>query len=153
MYRAMFLAVFLCTPLIGGEHGSDLSQLKWLAGTWQGKMWGGVFTAHYSVPSHGTVLGYSELKRDGKLALYEFERIHDTRVNVLYTPYPRGQKKETFRRAQAGKQSIVFENPKKDFPTRITFSREKDTLTITLSEIEGDKRQVFLLERRGAGDK
>ena len=46
------------------------------------------------------------------------------------------------------RDQAVFENPKKDFPARITFHRTApDRLLITLSEIAGEKRRVFDLKR------
>lgn len=147
MYRAVLVATILCTPLLGGEPVGKLDQLKWIAGTWSGAMWGGTFTAHYSAPADGIMLSYSELKKSGRTAFYEFERFHDSDAGVFYTPYPRGSQKETFKLMRSDKELAVFENPKKDFPTRITFRRKGNALTITLSEIKGDKKEIFALKR------
>ena len=46
-------------------------------------------------------------------------------------------------------KKAVFENPKKDYPTRITYHRVADELTITLDDPHGksDKSEVFKLNR------
>lgn len=126
-----------------------LAALEWLSGDWSGAMWGGVFHAYYSTPEGGRVLSYSRLERDGKPVFYEFEKLDVQKGEVVYVPFPGGQRKEAFLLTRSGPRRAVFEQPKKDFPTMIDFEREGETLRITLSDPhnKSDKKEVFVLKR------
>jgi len=126
-----------------------LASLKWLAGDWSGEMWGGVFHAYYSTPEGGRILSYSRLEKGGKSVFYEFEKLDVQKGQVVYVPFPGGQRKEHFLLTKSAEKRAVFEQPKKDFPTRIDFERDGDTLRITLSDPhnKSDQKEVFVLKR------
>ena len=141
------LALLLCVPSFAEKDVAKIDSLAWLAGKWSGPMWGGEFVATYNAPAGGTLLSFSELRKDGKAAFYEFEVFEATEGGLVFTPYPGGKKKETFKLASSEAQKAVFECPEKDFPTRIEYHRrEKDRLVITLSG-GGDKTETFDLKR------
>jgi len=129
-----------------------LTALKWMSGTWSGEMWGGVFTAYYSTPEGGKILSYSSLTKDGKQAFYEFEKFDAQKGEVVYVPFPGGKRAHHFLLKNSSGTSAVFENPKKDWPTRIEFVRSGDKLVITLSnpfnEKAEQKTEVFNLSRK-----
>ena len=147
--------VLLTLPLVGGESADatqQLSSLTWLAGTWKGPMWGGEFVAYYTTPEGGKVLSYSELLKDGKVSFHEFEKLDVEDGGVRLTPFPRGNPAATFKLVELDTRArkVVFDNPKKDFPTRITYHRvSRDNLVITLSDPHGknEKQQKFDLRR------
>mgnify|MGYP002622898983 FL=1 len=127
-----------------------LAQLSWLAGTWSGPMWGGTFTAHYSTPEGGRILSHSELLRGDKVAFFEFEVFRVKGDAVVYEPYPGGKPAVPFTLATLEGKRAVFENPKKDFPTRVTFHRAADDrLVVTLDDPHGGsgKTETFDLKR------
>jgi hypothetical protein len=128
-----------------------LAALKWMAGTWSGEMWGGVFTAYYSTPEGGKILSYSSLVKDGKQALYEFEKFDAQKGDVVYIPFPGGKRAHPFLLKESSGTRAVFENPGKDWPTRIEFVRTDDKLAITLSNpfnAKAEQRtEVFNLKR------
>ena len=129
-----------------------LASLRWMSGTWSGEMWGGVFTAYYSTPEGGKILSYSSLTKGGKLAFYEFEKFDAQRGEVVYIPFPGGKRAAHFLLKKSSGTSALFENPKKDFPTRIEFVRTGDKLVITLSDPfnkdASGKKEVFNLQRQ-----
>ncbi|MDH3591207.1 MAG: DUF6265 family protein [Planctomycetota bacterium] len=127
-----------------------LASLSWMAGTWKGPMWGGTFLAYYAAPSDGKMLSYSQLRSGGEMKFYEFEVFSAQDDGVALIPHPRGARAEKFKLKKIEKNRVVFENPKKDFPTRIVYeSPEKGRLKITLSapHLKSDKTQVFDLKR------
>ena len=74
-------------------------------------------------------------------------RVRDGAEGLVLTPYPGGQKRETFKLTSSEASKAVFECPEKDFPTRIEYHRkEKDRLVITLSG-GADKTETFDLRR------
>ncbi len=144
------LALLVGAPSFADRDSAKIDSLAWLAGRWSGPMWGGEFVATYNAPAGGTLLSFSELRKGGTAAFYEFEVFEATAEGLVFTPYPRGQKKERFRLASSEGQKAVFENPDKDFPTRIEYWRkEKDRLVITLSDPHGrsGKTETFDLKR------
>ena len=130
-----------------------LARLGWMAGSWEGSMWGGTFRAYYSTPAGGKILSHSELLKEGKVVFYEFE-VFEVEGEVLrYQPYPGGKKAGGFvlTECKPGAKKATFENPKKDFPTRIVFHRAADNqLVATLSDPHGktDKVETFKLTRQ-----
>lgn len=147
------LAALIVLPLL---HGADerpsaqTDKLGFLAGTWQGDVWGGRFEAYYTTPEGGKVLSYNELVKDGKVVFHEFERFDESRGKLTFFPYPRGKPATPLTIARLEENRAVFENPKKDFPTRVDYHRKAvDRLVITLSDPHGpsDKVEVFDLKR------
>lgn len=138
------------------ERESALSALGWLAGDWSGDHWGGRFHAHYTSPQAGKVLGYNRLVRDGKDAYHEFEVFEVRDGAVRLTPFPRGERAVTMTLVEGagGEREAVFENPDKDWPTRIVYaSPDPERLVITLTDPHGgtDKVEVFDFVRGGDG--
>ena len=141
------LVLFLCVPSFADKGATMIDSLAWLAGMWSGPMWGGEFVATYNAPAGGKLLSFSELRKGDTAAFYEFEVFEATEKGLVFTPYPRGQKKEAFKLTSSEADKAVFENPEKDFPTRIEYHRkEKDRLVITLSG-GGGKTETFDLKR------
>jgi hypothetical protein len=139
----------------GGVHrwaAFGIADLAWLEGTWAGKMWGGRFVAWYGAPSGGRLVSYSRLMKDGKVAFYEFEVFEMAEGKVALRPFPGGKPAVglTATGIDPKARNAVFENPDKDFPTRIVYHRTADDrLVITLSDPHGgrDKIQTFDLKR------
>lgn len=124
--------------------------LKFLAGAWHAKKWGGDFHAYYSTGEGGKLLSHSTLIREGKVAFHEFEvfEVRDGKLTVH--PHPGGQPAARFSATQIKKNEVAFDNPKNDFPTRITYAlASPDVLRITLSDPHHNspKTDVFELKR------
>lgn len=141
-------SVPLATPQ-GAAPEDAVADLAWLAGTWSGDMWGGRFTAHYSTPEGGKILSHSRLMHGEEESFYEFE-VFELRDGVLHLqPYPGGKKAGGFELASqdAGARKAVFENPEKDYPTRIVYERSGESdLVITLSDPHGGSEKVERFE-------
>jgi hypothetical protein len=135
----------------------QLSQLDWLAGSWEGDMWGGRFHAFYSTPAGGKVLSHSRLVQQDKVVFYEFEVFEAGAEAVVLRPFPGGERavELTLVELDASARKATFENPEKDYPTRITYQRvTDDRLEILLSDPHGgsDKVERFELSRPETGD-
>ncbi len=164
--RTRALAVFVALTVVGlgagpsqaeddGERASaqqTLAGMSWLAGSWSGAMWGGQFHAYYSTPEGGKILSHSHLTRGEKRAFYEFEVFECRGEDLHLLPYPGGKPADGFTctSGNAKKRLAVFENPKKDFPTRISYQRVgDDRLVVILSDPHGTskKTETFDLKR------
>lgn len=129
-----------------------IEEMTWLAGDWSGQMWGGTYHAYYSTPEGGRIISHSRLIQEEKLAFYEFEVFEAREEQVHLQPYPGGRPADGFVLEEHDTQArkAVFENPEKDYPTRIVYHRVSDTeLVITLSDPHGasDKIEKFELSR------
>jgi hypothetical protein len=151
------LALALATTVSADDGAAaaakKLASMTWLAGEWSGPMWGGEFVAYYSTPEGGAILSFSELRREGSVAFHEFERFAADGAAVTLSPYPGGKPAATFTLTELDEKArkATFENPKKDFPTRIVYQRAaEDRLVITLSDAVAKARpdEVFDLKRR-----
>lgn len=132
----------------------QLRSMAWIAGTWSGPMWGGEFTATYTTPDAGVIIGYSELRKpnETKAPYFEFERFAIDGPALVVHPFPGGKRAVplTLTSASGALMIATFENPTKDYPTRIVYQRmADDRLVITLSDPHGagKKEEVFQLSR------
>lgn len=115
-------------------------------------MWGGRFVAYYTTPEGGRILSHSELRNGDTVGFHEFEVFLIRDGEVRMQPYPKGRPVTGFTLSEldAEARRAVFENPDKDYPTRITYHREaEDALTIVLDDPHGESGKVerFELER------
>jgi hypothetical protein len=129
-----------------------LAAMDWLAGYWSGEMWGGVFHAHYSTPEGGLILSHSRLMKGSEETFYEFEVFGPADDEVVWLqPFPGGKKAVGFRLKELDVEArrATFENPDKDYPTRIVYHRQaEDELVITLSDPHGGGEKVERFELR-----
>ncbi len=131
------------------EPTKVLAGMEWLAGSWSGSMWGGEFHAFYSSPAGGKILSHSRLLKEGRETFFEFEVFEPRDGAVYLQPFPGGKKAVGFPLLShdAKGRKAVFENPKKDYPTRITYHRvADDRLVITLDDPHGESGKVERFE-------
>lgn len=148
MRNERWCLMLLCGLLAGCATGRQESDLAWLGGDWAGDAWGGRFQASYATTGDGGVMSYSRLIRDGSLAYYEFEVFTPDGDDMTLQPFPGGKRADGFRLTSSEPWRAVFENPEKDYPTRIVYQRSApDRLVITLDDPHGgsEKREVFEL--------
>jgi hypothetical protein len=122
-----------------------MQQLHWISGHWIGDFDGLPFESWYTSPEGGEILSTSKLYSDGKVVLFEFERIHVRDGQVVYTPHPRGRASISFMLEDyvPSQRRARFLNPEHDFPTEVTFeSPAPDRLEIVLKGPDGDKGRV-----------
>ena len=132
--------------------GTAQHPLDVLEGRWRGDAWGGQFEASYATRADGTAIGFSRLIRDGERVFYEFE-VFDLRNGVL--PFPSGKPADVLPLATVEREGkrLVFENPSKDYPTRIAFERAgQSLLTITLTDPHGGSPREERFELRLVGE-
>jgi hypothetical protein len=126
----------------------SVSDLSWLEGVWRGRVGGRDFEARYTSPDGGLILSMSKYTANGKPAGFEFERFEEKDGHVVLTPYPDGKESPaTFRLTDFDQKTrrALFENPKHDFPTKISYQRVAgDRLTILVSGPGKDGKEKVL---------
>ncbi|MCB9852942.1 MAG: hypothetical protein H6819_07590 [Phycisphaerales bacterium] len=152
-FVGLVVAVAAAGPKEGKTGADQISSMAWIAGEWEGDMWGGKFRAYYCTPEGGKVMSYSKLLKDDKVAYHEFEVFElDETGNVIFRPFPGGSAKAKplmLADCDAKERKVVFENKNKDYPTRIVYQRvADDRLVITLSDPFGESKKVETFDLR-----
>ena len=139
------LALMMPAPALAQTAPEDLA---WLGGLWESgpSPW---IEERWDEPRGGTLIGHARFGMEDKALGFEFFRVQAGEDGVLvYHAQPEGRPAVPFRLAAAEGTSVSFENPAHDFPQRIRYERSGDTLTATLSKLDGSEPQVFTFRRR-----
>lgn len=117
-----------------------LAVLDWMTGRWitDAAASGQRSEEIWSQPSGGVMLGMARTFRDGKVIFFEYLRIEASDEGLQYVAQPRGRPPVAFPLVEADRSRVVFENPKHDFPSRITYAREQPGVLV--ARIEGEQR-------------
>ena len=139
MRRALALVLLLIVgaPFRAHAQNARLESVSWLIGCWEQpspdqkqlvqESWG--------APLGGSMLGMSRTVRDGKLIEFESIILRVEKGRLAYEAHPSGQPTATFLSTKISDKSVLFENPKHDFPQRIGYEL-KDSSSL-LAWIEG----------------
>ena len=122
------------TVLLPAQAPAD--SVSWMAGCWRLEAGGRTIDEMWMAPGGGTLLGVNRTVAGGRTASYEFMRIHDEGGRLVFTARPSGQAEASFPMLKRGEREVVFENAAHDFPQRVRYRLEKDTL---IGRIEGTR--------------
>ena len=121
-------------PGTTGDVGVE--DLAWLAGGWKGKVGENDYETVYTPATGGVILGASKELKDGRVVVFDFERIAAVKGKVTLTPWPFGKKSVSFPLASydAKARTAVFENLEHDFPQTFAYRlTARDRLQIRLT--------------------
>jgi hypothetical protein len=123
----------LATPGMAQSVGST-SDLAFLTGCWKFEAKGRTVEEHWTAPAGGSLLGVSRTVVNHKTTEFEFLQIRDLPEGLTYIAKPSNQPEAKFVATSRTATEVVFENPAHDFPQRIRYRVNGDTLT---ARIEG----------------
>jgi hypothetical protein len=135
-------------------HGSDGGPgLDWIEGRWCG----GDATTRVEetwLPDHGDMhFGVNRTVKDGTVVAFEFLRIAVVDGTANYLAQPGGGPPTAFARTDGGEHWVRFENPQHDFPTRIEYRRDGESLTAQIGGPGRDgEEQTMAFEFRRCAD-
>jgi hypothetical protein len=113
------------TPPIATAERPSLADLGFMSGCWRGASSGGaVIDEYYTPPSANVMLGVSRYTEAGRVTSYEFTTI--TAVgdsDLVLTPRPAGQTPTDFNLTRLERGSVVWSNPRHDFPQVIGYRK------------------------------
>ena len=137
----VFTALLLL-PMLASSGNSAQSGLDWLAGCW--------VTADKSsqevwvVDSDKSLIGFAVAVGAGGVVFYEVLSIKQNDDGFwTYTAHPSGQASASFIAVDARENSVVFTNPKHDYPQEIRYLRDGSQLRATISLLGGDRPNSF----------
>ena len=143
------MAAALSLLLVAASPAATVADLGWLAGDWVSEADARWTEESWAPPRGGVMLGYSRSGRGDALREFEFIRIAAGADGALaYIAMPQGGAPVAFRLVRHDKTSATFENAAHDYPQRIAYARAGDTLTATISAIDGSKPRRWTYRRR-----
>ena|SRR5687767_10085579 len=127
----------------------DLAQLAWMAGSWSVDHGGMIVEEHWTPARGGTMLAVGRTTRGPRTVFFEFLRIEQTGDAITYHAAPKGRSPATpFKMTEMSGEKVVFENPKHDFPQRITYWRDgTDGMGAKIEGKDGQGAQSWVFKR------
>ena len=135
------LFLLISSFVIADSPKHDIHALSWLSGEWE--MEG--FKAHYTSPEGGQIFSVSRYFKDANLTFFEFEQFHMKDGSLHVTPYPKGEKSDSFKLVNFDPniKKAVFQNPEHDWPKELSYERvSDDRLLILVSGPQNGKMRV-----------
>ncbi|HLL31885.1 MAG TPA: DUF6265 family protein [Allosphingosinicella sp.] len=118
--------------------------LRWLSGHWLHTGPEAAWAEEYwTRPRGDMMLGTGLAGKGREVKSFEYMRIQ----GVTFWGSPQGQAPVPFRLVERGPRSVSFENPKHDYPTRISYRRQGKTLIATITGPGGAKPQTWHYRR------
>lgn len=135
--------------LVAASPAAAIDDLVWMAGQWVSEADGRWTEESWTPPRGGVMLGHSRSGQGDALREFEFIRIAAGADGAIaYIAMPQGGAAVTFRLVRHDAASATFENAAHDYPQRIAYARTGDTLTATISAIDGSKARRWTYKRR-----
>ena len=141
---AVCILVAACLPSVAADvESARLDDLAWMAGNWSGERGGVETEEHWTEPRGGIMLGvHRDVMASGKAA-FEYLRIERDAEGIVYMASPQGREPTPFRLVEIGEQRAVFENPRHDFPQKLTYWIEEGKLHARVESEHGGRRRAI----------
>jgi hypothetical protein len=138
MRKLCLLFVLLAATL----QAADNSALPlWLSGNWKTTRRDAIIEETWNAPAAGMMMGMSRTYTTERTRSFEFVRIEQRGKGVFYVAQPQGAPPTDFKMTKVEEGYIVFENPKHDFPKRISYRRiDADHVTARVDDGKGNGR-------------
>ena len=130
---------------------ATIQQAAWLQGCWQMDAGARVVEEQWMAPRGGVMLSMGRTVRDGKLVEYESVVLREQDGRLAYEAHPSGQPSAVFLSSTIDESMVVFENPSHDYPQRVGYKRDGDSLLAWIDgTASGKPRRVEFPYRRVA---
>lgn len=119
---------------------ATIDDMAWLAGAWTGMRRTSSIEERWSPPSGGAMLAVSRTVKDGKMRSFEYLRVVERDGGLVYVAQPGGRTATEFVLTEMGTKRAVFDNPRHDYPQRITYElSDEGGLSATIGFINGGR--------------
>ena len=137
------LALLAIMPPSQTPAPPSVSDVAWIAGCWDFTRNNRHVVEHWMPVEGGTMMGMSRTVVGGKTTAWEFLMIRGGPKGLEYVAKPSGQGEAVFTAATASPTEVVFENPAHDFPKKIIYKRDGDSMTAsTEGPMNGQTRRI-----------
>jgi hypothetical protein len=128
--------VFLAAVSSGsGQEPTGIGRAAWLQGCWEMTTGPRSIEEQWMAPRGTSMVGMSRTVRDGRLVEFELVVLREQGAQLAYDAHPSGQAGAVFLSRIVSESTLVFENPKHDFPHTIGYQRRGPD--VLLAWIEG----------------
>jgi hypothetical protein len=143
-------AIFLLAAR-AADTPATIQQVMWLQGCWQMDAGGRVVEEQWMAPRGGIMLSMGRTVREGKLVEYESVVLREQDGRLAYEAHPSGQPSAVFTSTTIDASTMIFENPAHDYPQRVGYKRDGDSLLAWIDgTANGKSRRVEFPYRRVA---
>jgi hypothetical protein len=146
--RHFLIALAGFASVAAAPESATVDDLAWISGRWEslaGDRW---VEESWSEPRGGTIFAVSRTGRGDVLREFEFLRLQRGEDGRLaYVASPNGRPPVAFPLVELGATSATFANPSHDFPQRIRYERDGDTLRATISASDGSNATSWTFRR------
>jgi len=144
----MRILIGLTGLILSGQANAE--DLSWMEGHWRSEADGRVSEEIWTSGEGGLYPGVNRTISDGQAQAFVFMRIAATGdMEATYCAQPGGGEAVCFELVQSSDHAVTFENPDHDVRQRITYLREGERLTATISDLSGDQAFSFGWTRVG----
>lgn len=148
----MLILTLLLWTTLTGTHQAPAPAIKdvaWIAGCWDVTRNGRHVAESWTTAEGGTMMGVSRTVNNGKTTEWEFLIIREGAKGLEYVAKPSGQPEATFTSTSVSPAEVVFENPAHDFPKKIVYKRNGDSLTASIEgPMNGQTRKIDFAYKR-----
>ena len=130
--RLLLLTLAFTLQAPGRAPGID--DVAWLTGCWEYSSGARTVEEHWLAPRGRTMMNAGRTVQGDKLVEFETVIVREQDGRLAYEAHPSGQPSAVFLSQRIGDREIVFENLQHDFPQRVGYKRDGDSL---LGWIEG----------------
>ena len=136
--------ILLMAPVTG-----DVARLSWLSGAWAERKPDGGWTEEYWTPVRGgLMIGAGLTGRGEALRHFEQMRIETARDgSVAFVAMPGGKAAVRFALVRQSADEVVFENAAHDYPQRVSYRRQGDTVIGAVSLLDGSREAKWVYRR------
>jgi hypothetical protein len=129
---------------------ATIGDVGWISGAWEGKSSSGsAIEERWTPPLGGAMLAVTRtVNAKGRMSGFEYLRIVERDGGLVYVAQPGGKTATEFVLSELTASRAVFDNPRHDYPKRITYELSADgTLTATTGFMKGGTPRRFEFRR------
>lgn len=138
-----FIAILTFASCKKSEKVNKMMAVDWMVGSWENDTEQGKLTETWEKANDSTLNGTSYFIKDKDTLNNETIILSQKGNDLFYIPTVIGQNNNepvTFKLTKGTATQLVFENPKHDFPRKITYRQiTKDSIVAEISGIENGK--------------
>lgn len=135
----LFLSIVSCKNTESNEK-EKIKKTDWLLGKWENKVDEGVLSENWKRLNDSTFQAESFFIKEKDTLHFESITLQQKGEELFYSATVKGQNNDkpvTFKMTSETDKKLVFENPKHDYPQKITYSLiNKDSLVAEISGIQ-----------------
>ena len=134
--RLIFALALTVALQTASSQPLGIDDVAWLTGCWEYSSGSRTVEERWLAPRAHSMVNVGRTVQADKLVEYEMVLIREQEGRLAYEAHPSGQPSAAFMSRTVSNRELVFENLQHDFPQRVGYKRDGDSL---LAWIEGPR--------------